>query len=287
MRDLLAEELANRRKELEEERSVKIGGIVTTLDNIGNVYAKLYSSSDGDVLELSSDENYVDKTEGLILKQDYGNIANDHYNHYNHEWNYVQEYDEENNFYTVIKEEVGFFPPWIEKIENEYSAESYYYKESYYDMNYTIKKAKIVDDIELLNASCLFANLSEIMQIEGLNKLDTKQVTDMSYMFSNCKGLTNLDLSNFKTENVTDMSGMFYDCKSLTNLDVSKFNTKNSSGKESVLKIISPEETNYTIVSLIIKLSPTLNVLSFPNEHFDIFKYIIPKVKKHGLRFPN
>ena len=134
------------RKELEEERSVKIGGIVTTLDNIGNVYAKLYSSSDGDVLELSSDENYVDKTEGLTLKQDYGNIAN---NHYNSEINYVQEYDEENNFYTVIVEEIGFFPPWIEKIENEYSAESYYYKESYYDMNYTIKKAKIVDDIEL------------------------------------------------------------------------------------------------------------------------------------------
>ena len=42
-----------------------------------------------------------------------------------------------------------------------------------------------------------------------------------------------------------------------------------------------------TIVSLVIKPSPKLNVLSFPNEHFDIFKYFIPKVKKHGLSFPN
>ena len=37
----------------------------------------------------------------------------------------------------------------------------------------------------------------------------------MSYMFYNCKSLTNLNLSNFNTQNVDNMSGMFSDCKSL------------------------------------------------------------------------
>ena len=32
----------------------------------------------------------------------------------------------------------------------------------------------------------------------------------MSYMFSRCNSLTNIDLSNFNTQNVTNMSYMFY-----------------------------------------------------------------------------
>ena len=34
-------------------------------------------------------------------------------------------------------------------------------------------------------------------------------------MFYECNSLTNLNLSNFNTQNVTDMSWMFRDCKSL------------------------------------------------------------------------
>ena len=49
----------------------------------------------------------------------------------------------------------------------------------------------------------------------NLSNFNTQNVTDMSYMFCDCKSLTNLNLSNFNTQNVTDMSGMFRDCKSL------------------------------------------------------------------------
>ena len=52
-------------------------------------------------------------------------------------------------------------------------------------------------------------------------------ITDMSYMFSECTSLTNLDLSNFITNNVTNMSWMFYGCSSLTELNLSSFNTNN------------------------------------------------------------
>jgi len=36
-------------------------------------------------------------------------------------------------------------------------------------------------------------------------------------MFSGCKLLTNIDLSNFNTQNVTNMSDMFWGCESLKN----------------------------------------------------------------------
>ena len=72
-----------------------------------------------------------------------------------------------------------------------------------------------------------FLNLRALKQIEGLEYLNTQNVTDMSSMFSRCSGLTSLDLSHFNTQNVTDMSWMFSRCSGLTSLDLSHFNTQN------------------------------------------------------------
>lgn len=60
-----------------------------------------------------------------------------------------------------------------------------------------------------------------------VSNFDTNNVTDMSYMFSGITALESLDLSSFITKNVTNMSGMFDDCSSLTQLDVSYFDTSN------------------------------------------------------------
>ena len=60
-----------------------------------------------------------------------------------------------------------------------------------------------------------------------LSDLDTRNITNMHWMFCNCEKLTTLNLNNFNTSNVTDMHGMFYSCSSLTTLDVSNFNTSN------------------------------------------------------------
>ena len=68
---------------------------------------------------------------------------------------------------------------------------------------------------------------SKIETIEGMENLNTKEVTDMSFMFNRCSSLKALDLSNFNTVKVTNMGSMFYGCKALTSLDVSKFNTAN------------------------------------------------------------
>ena len=69
--------------------------------------------------------------------------------------------------------------------------------------------------------------LSNMTAIEGLENLNTSNVTDMSFMFNGCKSLTSLDLSSFNTAKVTDMSGMFSDCSSLTSLDLNPLNTSN------------------------------------------------------------
>ena len=52
---------------------------------------------------------------------------------------------------------------------------------------------------------------------------DTSNVTNMTYMFYNCKALTSINISSFNTENVTNMNHMFSECSSLSNLDLSNF----------------------------------------------------------------
>ena len=74
-------------------------------------------------------------------------------------------------------------------------------------------------------ANGLFKGCSNLIDITGLDNLNTSQVTNMSDMFDDCSNLTSLDLSNFDTGKVTDMLNMFNGCSSLTKLDVSKFNT--------------------------------------------------------------
>ena len=70
-----------------------------------------------------------------------------------------------------------------------------------------------------------FYGCNNLISIKGLENLKTNNVTNMSYMFNECKSLTSLDLTGFDTSSVTDMSQMFLSCSSLTSLDVTKFNT--------------------------------------------------------------
>lgn len=64
-----------------------------------------------------------------------------------------------------------------------------------------------------------------LKNIEGLEYLNTNEVTDMSQMFKACYSLPNIDLTHFNTDKVTEMDQMFYACRSLTTLDLSEFNT--------------------------------------------------------------
>ena len=87
-----------------------------------------------------------------------------------------------------------------------------------------------IEGIEYLNTSQvtdmhnMFYNCYHL-QTTDFSGFDTRKVKDMSYMFHNCGSLKSLDISNFNTSEVTDMRGMFESCIGLTSLDLSHLNT--------------------------------------------------------------
>ncbi|BDR59620.1 BspA family leucine-rich repeat surface protein [Xylocopilactobacillus apicola] len=99
------------------------------------------------------------------------------------------------------------------------------------NINYNDDRSKLTriefdkDVVAAEDSSKLFNGLSRLKKIDGLNNLDTTNVTSMASMFAGCASLTTLDLSNFKTSNVRRMSDMFSGCQSLMSLDLSSFNT--------------------------------------------------------------
>ena len=66
--------------------------------------------------------------------------------------------------------------------------------------------------------------------IEGLEYLNTENVTNMGSLFKGCSALTELDLTHFNTANVTYMGQMFEGCATLKTLDLKSFNTANVEG---------------------------------------------------------
>ena len=68
---------------------------------------------------------------------------------------------------------------------------------------------------------------TNLATIEGIENLNTENVTNMGVMFCRCQNLSSLDLINFNTGNVTNMYGMFSNCQNLSSLDLTSFNTAN------------------------------------------------------------
>ena len=100
-----------------------------------------------------------------------------------------------------------------------------------------IQKAVIdpsMKEAPLTSTSGMFHGLYVMDSIEGLENLNTANVTDMSDMFLSCQTLKWLDLSTFNTSNVQNMTAMFYNCPSLSSLDISSFDTSNATEMNSL-----------------------------------------------------
>ena len=92
--------------------------------------------------------------------------------------------------------------------------------------NTNIKKVSFEEVVVPTSTMRWFVNCSGITNIENIERLNTRYVTNMNRMFYGCSGLTELDLSKFSTENVTDMRCMFYNCSNLITIYVGdKWNT--------------------------------------------------------------
>jgi len=88
-----------------------------------------------------------------------------------------------------------------------------------------------------------FANCFYLTEIEGIENLNTQNVTDMRDMFTCCYALTSLDVSNFNTQNVEDMTDMFLGCEKLSLLDLSNFNTERVKNMSSMFSGCSTLQT--------------------------------------------
>ncbi|MQN18933.1 BspA family leucine-rich repeat surface protein, partial [Segatella copri] len=107
---------------------------------------------------------------------------------------------------------------------------------------------KVVFDASFANArptSCCwwFGNCFYLTEIEGIENLNTQNVTDMRDMFTCCYALTSLDVSNFNTQNVEDMTDMFLSCRKLSLLDLSNFNTERVKNMSSMFSGCSTLQT--------------------------------------------
>lgn len=131
------------------------------------------------------------------------------------------------------------------------------------------------------NSSYLFANFERVKTIEGLEYLDTSNVTNMSNMFYNLKNLIQLDVSSFDTSKVTNITYMFGYCESLTSLDLSSFNTSNvtemiatfdSCNKLKELNISSFDTSNVTDMSSMFSDCSNLTTLDLSQFNTDKVK---------------
>lgn len=82
-------------------------------------------------------------------------------------------------------------------------------------------------DARPTTCSLWFGSCTNLTSIEGLENLNTSDVTSMDHMFYMCKQLRALDLSGFHTEKVENMQDMFSNCKNLETLNLSSFKTNN------------------------------------------------------------
>ena len=111
------------------------------------------------------------------------------------------------------------------------------HEEQTYDLSSTFKLTKkekflkiILEENEIgkiSDMSYMFYGCDSLKSINVIN-WNTKYVTNMSNIFSECKLLNSIEgISNWKTDEVINMSNMFYGCISLNPFpDISKWNTK-------------------------------------------------------------
>ena len=55
--------------------------------------------------------------------------------------------------------------------------------------------------------------------------ISQNDLTDMSYIFSGCSSLTDINLSSFNTNHIINLFAMFHNCSALTDINLSSFDT--------------------------------------------------------------
>ena len=159
---------------------------------------------------------------------------------------------------------MGIGPFTLDLINHQFEVNSGWYKQRNIITMVSFDKS-FANCTDLASTAYWFYDCGLLTTINGIENLNTANVTYMNSMFKGCKGLTSLDVSNFKTANVTDMSNIFDCCSSLTSLDVSNFNTAN------VRSMGEMFEWCYRLTSLDVSKFNTENVENMTCMFWDCF----------------
>ena len=65
-----------------------------------------------------------------------------------------------------------------------------------------------------------FSGKRNLIQIENIDRINTKYVTTFKNLFNGCYNLLNVDISNWNSSKVTEASYMFGDCKKINNINL-------------------------------------------------------------------
>ena len=84
-----------------------------------------------------------------------------------------------------------------------------------------------MENLNTSNVTSMWAMFDWCGSLESvdLSHMDTSNAVYLAYMFNGCSSLQSLNVSRFSTENATDIGAMFRYCSKLTTVDVSHFNT--------------------------------------------------------------
>lgn len=87
-----------------------------------------------------------------------------------------------------------------------------------HEREFPITRVVILESIAPQCTAGWFWNLIKLEKIEGIEKLDVQNVTDMNHMFYGCEKLTELEIDNWNVTKVMDMTDMFEGCYDLEEL---------------------------------------------------------------------
>ena len=178
------------------------------------------------------------------------------------------------------------------KPEGAYDLNAEAFRPQWKNIETTVKK--VVFNASFANAKpticyAWFYNNSNLTTIEGLEYLNTEDVTNMGFMFDGCSALKSLNLSKFNTAKVTSMKNMFNNCSALKSLNLSGFNTAKVTDMNSMFRSCSALE------SLDLSMFNTASVGSMPSmfrgatklKTLNVSSFNTEKVNNMGHMFAN
>ncbi len=97
-------------------------------------------------------------------------------------------------------------------------------------------------DVKPKNGRAWFQGMRNIILFNGLDNLDTSEMTDMGFMFSACKCSDLSAIANFNTSKVTNMEWMFQNC-TFTSLDLSGWDVSHVTDMKNMFRGCSKVKT--------------------------------------------